>query len=133
MRSHAPVLCLLAVLAVPVVAQGYSTDFESFTASPTGDPCYGQDGFYIPVAGSLDGFLYLYPLNPLGVPQNPNGGAIFYAGHSVGGVFARSQRAVTMPTGRILVEFDVLCNYTGAGTPTNNIGSFSLQPSTGAV
>ena len=76
MRSHAPVLCLLAVLAVPVVAQGYSTDFESFTASPTGDPCSGQDGFYIPVAGSLDGFLYLYPLNPLGVPQNPNGGAI---------------------------------------------------------
>ncbi|HEX5051808.1 MAG TPA: hypothetical protein VFZ65_08560 [Planctomycetota bacterium] len=130
MRCSAPVLCLLSSLAASIAAQGYTTDFESFTASAGGTPCAGQDGFYVPaVAGSIDGALYTYAGNTLGVPLNANGGANFYAGLSISPNFARSQRVVTVPTGRIHIEFDVLCNYAGAVTPTNNIGSFSFQPS----
>jgi hypothetical protein len=135
MRHSAPVACLVLSLAGTAAAQ-YGTDFEAFTASALGTPCAGQDGFYVPaVAGSIDGNLHTYAGNTLGIPANTNGGANFWAGVSAGGTaFARSQRAFTLPTGRIHVAFDVCCNYIGAAvTPTNNIGSFSFQPSTGSI
>ncbi|MEO6595004.1 MAG: hypothetical protein ABIP94_09665, partial [Planctomycetota bacterium] len=66
---------MLSSLAATLAAQGYTTNFESFAASAAGTPCAGQDGFYVPaVAGSLDGALYTYAGNTLGVPVNPNGG-----------------------------------------------------------
>jgi hypothetical protein len=125
---------LLAPLA-SLTAQGYSTDWETFLAAPAGTPCAGQDGFYIPaVAGSIDGNIHSYAGNTLGVPVNPNGGANFWGGLSAGGTaFARSQRAVTMPGTRVRIEYDVCCNYLGTALPTNNIGSFSFQPSTNAI
>jgi hypothetical protein len=134
MHSSAPVLCLLS-LASAVAAQGYITDFEPFLASATGTPMAGQDGFYVPaVAGSIDGAMYTYAGNPHGVPVNPIGGANFWAGASQGGTAAaRSQRALTLPTGKIRVEYDVCCTYTGTAAPANNIGSFSFQPSTNAI
>lgn len=136
MRPFA-LLCLVPSLTSALVAQvGYSTDFESFTASPGGTPCAGQDGFYVPaVAGSIDANVYTYAGNTLGVPVNPNGGANFQAGRAITGGPARAQRAITV-TGacRMYIEFDVCCNYLGsAATPPNNIGSFSFQPSTTAV
>ncbi|MEO6593724.1 MAG: hypothetical protein ABIP94_03105 [Planctomycetota bacterium] len=129
-------LCLLSSLVGSVVAQGYTTNFELFAASAAGTPCAGQDGFYVPaVAGSLDGNIHTYAGNTLGIPGNANGGANFWGGLSAGGTaFARSQRALTLPTGKIRIEYDVCCNYLGAAVPpTNNIGSFSFQPSTGAI
>lgn len=124
-------ICLLSSLTISAAAQGYATDFETFTASAAGTAVTGQDGFYIPVAGSLDCKIYTYAGNVLNVPANPNGGNNFYAGVSqLTNVFARGQRAVTLPAnGRVYIQFDILCNYTGTGTPANNIGSFSLQPS----
>lgn len=128
-------ICLLSSLTISAAAQGYATDFETFTASAAGTAVTGQDGFYIPVAGSLDCKIYTYAGNVLNVPANPNGGNNFYAGVSqLTNVFARGQRPVTLPAnGRVYIQFDILCNYTGTGTPANNIGSFSLQPSTTSV
>lgn len=135
MRNAAPVLSVLLTSGL-LLAQGYTTDFEAFVASATGTPCAGQDGFYIPaVAGSIDGNLHTYAGNSLGVPVNPNGGANFWGGLSAGNTaFARSQRALTLPSGRIRVEHDICCGYLGAAvTPTNNLGSFSFQPSTNSI
>jgi hypothetical protein len=131
MRNFAPAVCLIASITGTVAAQGYSTDFESFTASLAGTPCAGQDGFYVaPVAGSIDGNIHLNGANSLGIGVNPLGGANFYAGVSAGGTsFARAQRALTLPTGKIFIGFDVACNYLGTVTPTQNIGSISFQPS----
>lgn len=134
MRRSAPIAALFCITGT-VLAQGYATNYESFSASPTGTPCAGQDGFYVPaVAGSIDGNIHTYAGNTIGIPTNPNGGANFWAGVSAGGTaFARSQRALTLPSGRIHVEYDVCCNYLGTATPVNNIGSFSFQPSTAAI
>ena len=137
MPRSARVFSLLAVLAplTSLAAQGYTTDWETFTASAAGTPCSGQDGFYIPaVTGSIDGNIHTYAGNTLGVPANPNGGLNFWGGQSAGGTaFARSQRALTLPGTKIRVDYDVCCNYLGTVVPTNNIGSFSFQPSTNAI
>ncbi|HEU4417980.1 MAG TPA: hypothetical protein VFT55_03520, partial [Planctomycetota bacterium] len=137
MRSSAHILFLLAA-ATPfasLAAQGYTSDFEALIASAAGTPASGQDGFYIPaVAGSIDGNFHTYAGNTLGVPANPNGGLNFWGGQSQGGTaFARSQRAVTLPGTKVVIEYDVCCNYLGTVVPTNNIGSFSFQPSTNAI
>lgn len=131
MRS-APVLCVLSSLACSLAAQ-YSTDFEALMAGAAGIPIAGQDGFYVPAVGGISGSVYTYAGNTLGIAANPNGGANFYVGQSVGGTFARSQRSITLPNGVLHVSFDVLCNYAGAATPANNIGSFSFQDSTLSV
>jgi len=131
MRSPVPILCLLSSLVSSVVAQGFSTDFEAFLASPTGTPSAGQGGFYIPpVAGSLDGAIFTYVGNSLGIPPNPNGGANFYCGVGTTGQ-VRAQHNVTVPINcHCHVSFDVLCNYNGAAAaPPNNLASVSLQPS----
>lgn len=130
MRRPAPFVSLLALVG-SVAAQGYTTDFETFLASSAGTPMAGQDSFYVPaVAGTIDGAIYTYP-NALGISPNPLGGANFWAGVSQGGTaFARSQRPVTLPTGKIFIGFDVACNFVGTTTPTQNIGSISFQPST---
>lgn len=127
MRS-ASVLCLLSSLTCSLAAQ-YATDFESLAASATGTAIAGQDGYYVPTAGGNSGSVYTYAGNALGIAPNPNGAAQFYVGQSVGGTFARSQRTITLPSGAVHIGFDVLCNYAGTATPTNNIGSFSFQDS----
>ena len=120
-----------ATCLAPLAAQGYSSGFEALNASAAGTIITGQDQYYIPVAGSLDGLVVTYAGNTLNVPTNPNGGNNFYAGISqLTNIFARAQRPVTLPAnGLVRVEFDMLCNYISTGTPANNIGSFSLQPS----
>ncbi|MCA8964603.1 MAG: hypothetical protein KDC48_06945 [Planctomycetes bacterium] len=134
MHARAILIGAAACLA-PLAAQTYATDFESLNASAAGVIITGQDQYYIPVAGSLDGLVVTYAGNTLGVPANPNGGNNFYAGISqLTLVYARAQRPVTLPAnGVVHVEFDMLCNYMGTGTPSNNIGSFSLQPSATAT
>jgi hypothetical protein len=108
----------------------FSTAFETVNASPTGTPTAGQDGFYVPaVFHSIDGKFHTYAGNMLGVPPNPDGGNQFWAGTSPGGAFeSRSERLVSLPTGRTRVEFDVCCTFVGTGTPTNFLGSVSVHP-----
>jgi hypothetical protein len=129
MRS-VPALAVLLLASTLTAQIGYISGFETLTATPGGTPAAGQDGYYIPpVASTFDGAFYTYAGNTIGVPVNPNGGSVFYAGIGVSGL-CRSQRNVTPPTNSLMViQFDFLCNYTGTGTPVNNIGGFSLQPS----
>lgn len=124
-------VCLFLSLSSLAAAQGYSSDFEALTGSATGTILTGQDGYYVPVAGSLDWNVFTYAGNSLGVPVNPNGGNQFAVGVSQTSlIYGRAQRAVTVPTTtQMYIQFDVLCNYVGTATPANNIGSFSLQPS----
>src|SRR5262249_24593404 len=83
LRSFAA-LGIVAAATVPLAAQ-YSTGFETVVASPGGTAMAGQDGFFVPpVTGSIDGAAYTYAGNTLGIPVNPNGGANFWAGVSIG-------------------------------------------------
>src|SRR5262249_39798228 len=78
-------LGFVAAATVPLAAQ-YSTGFETIVASPGGTAMAGQDAFFVPpVAGSVDGAAYTYAGNTLAIPVNPNGGANFWAGVSLGG------------------------------------------------
>lgn len=128
---------LLALVCVSTftasVAAQYYDDFESYTASGTGTIITGQGtpAYYVPVAGSLDGMAATYAGNAWGVPPNPNGGSNFYVGISQAtNVFARAQKTINVPTGgRVYIQYDICVNYVGVATPTNNIGSFSFQPS----
>jgi len=135
MRCPVTILCLFSSLVSTAVAQ-YATGFESLNASATGTILTGQDSYYIPVAGSLDWNLMTYAGNtPYGIPTNPSGGNNFALGRSnLTNIFARTQRPVTLPSnGIVYIEYDILCNYVGTGTPANNIGSFSFQPSTNSI
>jgi hypothetical protein len=130
MRNHALRICLLSTVVPALLAQGYSTDFETLTASSAGTPITGQDGYYVPVAGSLDGLVATYAGNPWGVPANPNGGNNFWAGVSQAtNIFARSQRNVTVSTNsRVYVQFDVMCNYLGTATPPTTSAASRSSP-----
>ncbi|MFG0283508.1 MAG: hypothetical protein ACF8R7_03720 [Phycisphaerales bacterium JB039] len=130
---------LLALAGACGIAAGaqaqYATDFEAVTASATGEVQTGQDGYYIPAGTtSVDYLAYTYAGNPYSFPANPDGGANFIAGEGpAGGAFARAQRDITWPSGTVKVTFDVAGAYVGGATPANNLGSFSMQPSTGAA
>lgn len=125
-------IAVCAMIAPALTAQ-YVSDFEALTASATGTLLTGQDGYYIPVAGSIDWNVYTYAGNTMGVVANPNGGTNFIAGVSPG-ANCRAQRALAFDNlSAWRFEFDVNCLYTGTATPTNNIGSCSTQPSTTAA
>ena len=131
-------LSLAAVAGLAASAQAqYDTDFEAVTASAAGDILTGQDGYYIPAGTtSVDFLAYTYAGNPLSIPANPDGGDQFIAGEGpAGGAFARAQRDITWPSGTVKVTYDVCAAYTdpGAVDPANNVGSFSMQPSSGAA
>jgi hypothetical protein len=130
-------LTVTLVTAAAATAQ-YFTDFESLSASPSGTLLTGQAGFYLPaVAGSIDWSAYLYTGNTLNVPINPSGGAaVFVAGISQGGTaLARAQHVVGFGCnrGKWTVGVDVLANYLGTPPAADNLGSFSLQPSTAPI
>jgi hypothetical protein len=124
---------ILATLLASAATAQYSTSFESFMASPTpGTLLTGQDLFYNPVAGSLDYDTFTTAGNAPGFAANPNGGAIFVAGINTG-AFARAQRDIPYGagTGIWTAGFDCAILFQGTLPAANNIGSFSLQPSTG--
>lgn len=77
-------LCVLASGALLVAGQAgaqHSSGFEAptYSGSAAGEIITGQDGYYIPVAGSIDGLVYTYAGNTYGVVANPTGGDQFAA------------------------------------------------------
>jgi hypothetical protein len=123
-----------AFVTAPSFSQ-FAEDFETHLAAASGMPNAGQNGWYVPaVASSLDGSAYTYSGNLLGLPTHPGGGANFAGGTNTGGVFStRMEHAFGIPpyAGTWSAEFDVCVDYLGQTFPAvNNIGSFSLQPST---
>lgn len=140
---------LLAVafagLALTTAAQAqYSTGFESptFAGAAGGSPLTngfgggGQNGWYNPVAGSVDFQVHSYAGNSLGFPFNPTGGGQFIGalGAAAPNNIGRAQYPVNFNAGGVwTVEWDVIGGYRGtSGTAIDNLGSFSLQPSTTA-
>ncbi|MEX2219360.1 MAG: MYXO-CTERM sorting domain-containing protein [Phycisphaerales bacterium] len=137
-------VALAVVLGAAVAAQAqYSSTFEPpvYTGSATGTPLTngfggpaGQDGWYNPVSGSVDFQVHTYAGNPLGFPSNPNGGTQFIGalGSASPNIIGRGQHAVDFSAGGTwTASWDVAGGFIGTAPAFDNLGSFSLQPSSG--
>jgi hypothetical protein len=115
----------------------FCTGFEAptYSGSPGGTLLTGQDGWYNPVAGSADYKVYTYAGNTYGIVQNPYGAAQFVGGRHEGlAAFARAQHDYAWSSEDVWrVTYDVCTTYTAFPPAVDNIGSFSLQPSTTAA
>jgi hypothetical protein len=110
----------------------FNTTFEPpYSASASGTLLTGQDGWYLPVAGSTDFNAFTYASNSLGIAANPAGGSQFIAGVWPGGTaFARAQHAFDFSAGgEWTATWDVLGMFNGTLPAVENLGSFSLQNS----
>lgn len=140
------IVCGLAGIGLAAAASASTLiDFEGpaysgsagGTLLTTGFGGGGQNGWYNPVSGSVDFNVHTYAGNTLGFVNNPNGGKQFVgvAGTAAPNNIGRAQRAHDFSAGGVwTVSWDVIGAYVGpVGTaPINNLGSFSLQPSTTA-
>jgi len=117
-------------------AQAFSANFESpaYSGSATGVLTTGQQGWYLPaVAGSQDHNVFTNAGNSLTFSANPAGGGQFDGGLGNATGSARAQHAVDFSSGGVwTAAWD--CNGKWAGTlpAVNNLGSWSMQPSTTA-
>ncbi len=138
LRAIAAAFCSFAFMtAFADINTGFEAG-EAYSAAASGTPLTsgfgggGQNGWYLPVSGSLDWQCATYAGNTFGVPVNPEGGGQFIVGTSGTDnvAFARAQHANTFSNGVVYRQtFDICMSYVGTGTPVNNMGSFSLQPS----
>lgn len=130
-RRHA-VLFLIAGAAI--VHADFTTGFEApdYSGSSGGVVVTGQQGWTMP--SGTDQKVYTYQDNALGFVQNPTGGDQFMAGRSPGSsVYARAEHGMDF-SGRDVwtMGYDIAALYDNTVTATDNIGSFSLQPSASA-
>jgi hypothetical protein len=129
------VLGLSLVAALPAAAQEiFVTGFEpleGYQGSPDGVVVTGQQGWYVPVAGSTDQNIYTYDGNALGLPPNaPLGLFQFLGAQLTDEAFPRAQHNVDFGNGVFAASYDIAAGFTGCPTAAmDNIGSFSLQPS----
>jgi len=125
---------MLATMAASALA----IDFEAptYTGSASGTLLTGQDGWYLPVAGSSDWNVYTYSGNTLGVVANPGGGSDQFAAGVSGPAanqFGRAQRDFAWDQNTAYkISYDVNHQYLGTLPTAQNLGSWSLQPSTTA-
>lgn len=115
----------------------FSDNFESETGSAGGTLITngfgggGQNGWYVPVSGSLDESVFTYSGNALGHSTNPTGGNQFVGASDAGAGNFRAQHAVNFNnTGVWTLAVDFNFNFSGTPPVQNNLGSISLQPST---
>ena len=129
-HRHIGVLSLAAwSMAISPAGAQLVTNFESppYNASATGTLLTGQQGWYVPVAGSPDYNAFTYAGNSLGLPANSTGGAQFVGGVSAGTVFARSQHDVDFSTASVWsFSYDVAHSFNGTLPSAQNLGSFSM-------
>src|SRR6266550_3216169 len=117
-RYHLGVASLAAwvLMTSPARAQ-LVTNFEppAYAGSAAGTLLTGQNGWYVPVAGSPDYNVYTYAGNTLTLPVNPvTGGTQFVGGVSAGTVFARSQHDLDFSTSNVwTLSYDVAHRYNG--------------------
>ena len=126
---------LILSMLVTMAASALAIDFEAptYNGSAGGTLLTGQDGWYNPVAGSADWNVFTYSGNTMGVVANPGGGGDQFAGGvSQGGTaFARSQKAFNWGSSpAFVVSYDVNHQFLGTLPTAQNLGSWSLQPST---
>ena len=129
------VIAVVGILAAAGAAQAqFFADFEppSYAGSAAGTLLTGQNGWYLPaVAGSQDATVNTYANNAFGFVQNPTGGSQFAVTRFGNANPARGQHAFDFSQGDIYTAaFDFCADRFGGALPaSNNIGSFSLQPS----
>lgn len=131
-------LAILAILLFPAVAsaQYMVTGFEQpdYVGSPEGTLLTygygggGQQGWYNPVAGCMDWNVFTYAGNAFGFPENPYGEDQFIGGVT-DGTYARAQYDFPFEDTAYTASFDVCAGFLGTAPTTQNLGSFSLQPS----
>ena len=127
------VVCLsMAVAAHANIDTGFET--PDYNGSAGGTMLTGQQGWYNPVSGSADFSVYTYAGNTWAVPQNPTGGSQFVGGRMAGNAaFARAQHDIDWTASNVwTVAYDICGKYTGTLPTADNLGSFSMQPSTTA-
>ncbi len=129
-------LCVgLALVMCSTASAQYVTDFDdgTFDGAPEGVIMTGQDGWYLPAG--VDYNVFTYADNVLGIATNPQGSSQFVAGHGPGSPdFARAQHNIDFSIGgQWWIEYDVATLYGGEPPSSNNLGSFSVQPSTDSV
>jgi hypothetical protein len=134
-RGRAFALAAVASCAffAPIASANYASDFEALAGSAGGTVLTGQDGWFNPVAGSADYRVYTYAGNALAFPANATGGAQFIGGTSGGGTaFGRAQHNEAFPNplnGIYTFQYDLCGGFGGTPPAVNNLGSFSIQPS----
>jgi hypothetical protein len=134
------ILALICFSLASATNAALVTGFESpeYTGSTGGTLLTGQQGWYLPVTSpvSSDFRVYTYTGNPYNIVANPLGGAQFTAGRSAdpAGAYGRAERPYNWSAeDYVTVSYDFAGLYNGiAGGAADNLGSFSLQPSTTA-
>ncbi|MHB8637920.1 MAG: PEP-CTERM sorting domain-containing protein [Fimbriimonadaceae bacterium] len=113
----------------------FSDNFESETGSAAGTLLTsgfgggGQGGWYNPVSGSIDGKVYTYSGNALGLSADPNGGNQFLGMHVLTAQGSnRAQHSVAFTSGLWTIGFDFNGMFSGTLPAADNLGSVSLQP-----
>jgi len=133
------VVALICFTLAAAAQASFVTGFEAsqgYTGSASGTVISGQQGWYLPsVAGSVDGQVFTYTGNPYGIPQNPFGGEQFFGGLSQGGTaYARSQRDYNWAAETdVRISYDFCAKFTGVLPATDNVGSWSMQPSAPSI
>jgi hypothetical protein len=126
-----PIL-LCASASADTLFQVPGFEAPDYNGSAGGTLLTGQQGWINPVAGSSDFKVYTYAGNTLGIAPHPAGGAAqFAAGRSAGSsAYGRAQHTNNWAADDVwTVTYDILTKYDGTLPATDNIGSFSLQPS----
>lgn len=105
-----------------------TTGFEppAYAGSATGTLLTGQNGWYVPIAGSPDANVFTYAGNSLGLPANPTGATQFVGGVSGGTVFSRAQLDIPFTNSQWTFSTDVAHRYNGTLPTAQNLGSFSV-------
>jgi hypothetical protein len=121
----------VAALCAVGFAQSFSDNFESETGSAAGTLLTGQNGWYLPgISGSLDGNVYTYSGNALGLATNASGGNNFAGAAANGTGSYRMQHAVAFTNSGVwTLSLDFNFNWSGSTPAVNNLGSVSLQTS----
>jgi hypothetical protein len=133
-------LAIVGLVSVPAANADYIQGFDGLTGSAAGvnlnNP--SQDGWFQPVVGGVDYFVYNYIGNAPGFGANPTGGTKFIAGQGPGGtVFARTQRVINDfgdGSQAACLCYDFAVKYNGP-TPESaqNVGSVSVRDAGAAV
>ncbi len=126
----------IAALAAACFAQ-FSDNFESESGSAAGTLLTngfgggGQNGWYNPISGSIDGSIYTYSGNALGFNADPSGGNQFFAGNvTTAQTPTRAQHDVSFAAGGTwTLAYDFNGKFVGTPPAADNLGSVSLQPS----
>lgn len=121
-------LAVLCLTTTPTRAD-LVTNFEppAYTGSAAGTLLTGQQGWYVPVAGSPDANVFTYAGNAVTLPVNPTGGTQFVGGVSGGTVFSRAQQDVAFAGVNVwTISYDVAHRYNGTLPSAQNLASFSL-------